>query len=409
MNSEGNLLEKYIKEWLMQHEKLTIPNFGTFFTEYQSAIIKPSVHKITPPNKSLHFDDQLKEDDGELLAFLVQQKHLELEDAQSLLKEYTIFVLQDLQNKKKYQASGLGTFFLNPDNSITFQQEEEANLSIDSFGLGAVYTAPISKANNPPLENPAKEISKEVFKDFEEEDKKEQLKEQLKSESTGLKSEDSNDLDEEIDDIVVEEEVIKSKSRQTYTIAALILLFFFVGLAIVLLINPSIFGEKEKQTVEQKKKEIEKEPIDEPEEKNDSSKEEVDAKIKDDKFKEDKKNTPKKEPTPKKAEVFPNIPAGDLEKGFKDMPTPPKNLNEIEVKSKRNQFYVIIASFDNIYKAYSYINNLQRKGFNTIKMLKLEDGKIRISIGEYKNKIEARNKNVEIGEKYGLKSWVLAY
>ncbi|TAG92218.1 MAG: hypothetical protein EAZ20_02685, partial [Bacteroidetes bacterium] len=269
MNSEGNILEKYMKEWLMSNETLTIPQFGTFYSQYQSASVQAGVHKIMPPNKIISFSTEKKEDDGELLSFLVQNKHLELDDAQMLIKEYVNFVQEDLFNKKKYIAYGLGTWFLRPDHSIAFQTEEDTNMNAESFGLGTVYTSPINKATMP--QNPVEDIEESVLKDFQQEDKEKEKQGKIEAENKnqsqkptknlyGFDENDEEFYDENDDDVVVEEEIIERNKRKKYTIAALILLFLFVGIAASLLFFPEWYSTTKKQTVEEKKQKIQ-EPI----------------------------------------------------------------------------------------------------------------------------------------------------
>ena len=70
-------IEKYIAQLLYRYQCVTVPGFGAFLTEIQSAKLNESTNSFFPPKKIVSFNSQIKT----MMAcwpiiFLTQKKHL---------------------------------------------------------------------------------------------------------------------------------------------------------------------------------------------------------------------------------------------------------------------------------------------------------------------------------------------
>ena len=65
-------IENYISQLLYRYQCVTIPNFGAFLTEIQSAKINEETNSFYPPTKLVSFNSYLKNNDG-LLANQIAQ------------------------------------------------------------------------------------------------------------------------------------------------------------------------------------------------------------------------------------------------------------------------------------------------------------------------------------------------
>ena len=65
-------IEPYIAQLLYRYQCVTVPGFGAFLTEIQSAQIIESSNSFFPPKKMISFNAYLKNNDGLLANHIAQ-------------------------------------------------------------------------------------------------------------------------------------------------------------------------------------------------------------------------------------------------------------------------------------------------------------------------------------------------
>ena len=151
---------RYIKELLYQYERVTIPNFGTFVTDYLPAFINKSKKYIAPPNKKVTFKPGMKSDDKILSNYICKKEGIDTQEVGKQIKTFVAKLEAVLQTEGKVVLKGIGQLMKDKDK-VFLKQDFRSNLLFDSFGMREVK-----------LDMPAKEATEETTKEKEKEKKK---------------------------------------------------------------------------------------------------------------------------------------------------------------------------------------------------------------------------------------------
>jgi hypothetical protein len=436
-----NIIEQYILEWFWENNTLTLPKIGTFQAQYQNAQVTSANGELVPPRQTLKFEqNENPTDNEEFVQFIAQKTSFGKQASQNLLMEYVDFVQYDLNTKKNYTIIGVGTLLANPDKSISFQSRVEENIFAESFGLQTLKALPIKtdipyknpdlsaglpteesikaensknqeafnknipKENKPKAENtykttPKIENTTENITEKQEKSQDEKQNKANKNEKAILGKEMNLPAVDE-----VEHEEVVPIHKQLYFWIAVVIFLVCATFALLLMTDTQIFGKKSKNET------VIKEP--------DDSKELAENDKKIDKKNENKKNENNK-PENKKPEInekgdvmdLLKMPSVSLREEFALMPDEPANLDKILITTPEKRYFIIVASFDNSPRAYSYYNNMVKFGFEMVKILKPspQNPKYRISVADYSDKKLARLRNLEFDKKYRVQSWILLY
>lgn len=137
-------IQSYIAQLLYRNQCVTVPGFGAFLTEIQSAQLHESTHSFLPPSKMISFNEKLQNNDGLLANHIAQSQKIGYESAVQMIQ-------QEVYNwKKTLQVSGLlsvknvGDFSLNNENNLVFTPNNQTNYLTNSFGLSA-FVSPVVK------------------------------------------------------------------------------------------------------------------------------------------------------------------------------------------------------------------------------------------------------------------------
>jgi len=135
-------------------------NFGGFVCSSISANLNKKTGILTPPNKSILFNPQLKDNDGLLINHIAQSEGISQEDSKiNLLK----FVEQSLKNLNKFKScrfEEIGLFTLNSDKNIIFTQDLKTNYNLNAFGFQDIINNKVSRDNSEIIEESLKLIKK---------------------------------------------------------------------------------------------------------------------------------------------------------------------------------------------------------------------------------------------------------
>lgn len=137
-------IESYISQLLYRYQCVTVPGFGAFLTEIQSAQLIESSHSFFPPKKMISFNANLKNNDGLLANHIAQAEKTSYEYAISAI-QYEVFNWKKaLQENGLFSVKNVGNFSLNADNNLIFTPYDQTNYLTNSFGLSA-FVSPVVK------------------------------------------------------------------------------------------------------------------------------------------------------------------------------------------------------------------------------------------------------------------------
>jgi cell division protein FtsN len=123
-----------IKEYLRNHEALTVPGLGTFTLLYKPAKINEFSQTMSPPSREVLFNGELKNDDGLFEAFVAKFEELTLDEAKEQITHYVNRVNELLNKGKFVQVSDMGMISKIADK-LEFSSLLRENLHKPSFGL----------------------------------------------------------------------------------------------------------------------------------------------------------------------------------------------------------------------------------------------------------------------------------
>ena len=131
----------YIAQLLYRYQCVTVPGFGAFLTEIQSAQLIESSNSFFPPKKIISFNAYLKNNDGLLANHIAQAEKTSYEYAISAI-QYEVFNWRKaLQENGLFAIKNVGDFSLNADKNLIFTPYDQTNYLSNSFGL-APFVSP---------------------------------------------------------------------------------------------------------------------------------------------------------------------------------------------------------------------------------------------------------------------------
>lgn len=150
-------IEKYISGLLYRYQCVSIPGFGAFLSEWQSAQIAEGHNSFVPPRKVISFNSNIKTNDGLLANHIALQEKISYESALAKIQTQVTFWLEKLQNKEVLTLENIGEVFSNSENNFVFKPNTSVNYLMDSFGLSGFNSPEIIRENQ--IQNTAETIS----------------------------------------------------------------------------------------------------------------------------------------------------------------------------------------------------------------------------------------------------------
>lgn len=137
-------IENYIAQLLYRYQCVTVPGFGAFLTEIQSAQLVEGSHSFFPPKKLISFNSYLKNNDGLLANHIAQTEKTSYEYAVSAIQYEVFNWKKTLQETGVFSIKNVGDFCLNADRNLIFTPYDQTNYLSSSFGLSP-FVSPLVK------------------------------------------------------------------------------------------------------------------------------------------------------------------------------------------------------------------------------------------------------------------------
>ncbi len=135
VNFAAMKIEHYISELLYRYQCVTVPGFGAFLTETQSAQLHDASHTFYPPKKTISFNAYLKNNDGLLANHIAQAEKMTYEIAVTAIQNEVTSWKNSLQNNGAFLLKNIGELTLNSEKNLVFVPVDQFNYLTSSFGL----------------------------------------------------------------------------------------------------------------------------------------------------------------------------------------------------------------------------------------------------------------------------------
>lgn len=139
-------IEQYISQLLYRHQCVTVPGFGAFLTEIQSARLQENTNSFYPPMKLISFNPHLKNNDGLLANHISQFEKISYDSAVNSIETEVNLWKKNLQDNSSFLIKNVGSLALNPEKNIVFTPSENLNYLTSSFGLNTFVSPAIKRA-----------------------------------------------------------------------------------------------------------------------------------------------------------------------------------------------------------------------------------------------------------------------
>lgn len=138
-------IEQYISQLLFRYQCVTVPGFGAFLTEFQSAQLDENSHSFYPPKKMVSFNPFIKNNDGLLANHLAQAEKISYEIAVNCIQNEVSHWKTKILEFGNISLKNIGDFSLNSENNIVFVPIDQINYLTASFGLSSFVSPAVKR------------------------------------------------------------------------------------------------------------------------------------------------------------------------------------------------------------------------------------------------------------------------
>ena len=138
-------IEQYISQLLYRYQCVTVPGFGAFLTEFQSAHLDENSHSFYPPKKMVSFNPFIKNNDGLLANHLAQAEKISYEIAVNTIQNEVSHWKTKIQEFGSFSVKNVGDFSLNSEKNIVFVPTDQINYLTASFGLNSFVSPSVKR------------------------------------------------------------------------------------------------------------------------------------------------------------------------------------------------------------------------------------------------------------------------
>lgn len=165
-------IEEIICQLLQRHSCVIIPSFGGFVAQSVSATIDKENGIFHPPSKYLLFNKNLINNDGLLTAEYATLNRINYNDSLLKIDLFSNNLKSELVAGRQVELPKIGTFHLDSEKNICFEQNRYFNFLLNAYGLSNVQFVPTLKVqelvedvatSTVEVETPIKEIQTPII------------------------------------------------------------------------------------------------------------------------------------------------------------------------------------------------------------------------------------------------------
>jgi nucleoid DNA-binding protein len=128
-------INSHISSLLYRYQCVTVPGFGAFLTEIQSAQLNGSAVTFNPPTKIISFNANIKNNDGLLANHIALSEKISYEDAVASISDIVNTWMEKLLNRETLSIENIGNIKLSSEMTWFFEPINTTNYLTSSFGL----------------------------------------------------------------------------------------------------------------------------------------------------------------------------------------------------------------------------------------------------------------------------------
>lgn len=136
-------LASHIKELLLEHDCVIVPDFGGFVCNYKGSMLDSNSNRIVPAAKELSFNSNLKTNDGLLASWMQQVDGISYADAVTAIRQEIISWKSMMDKNGRLQIDGVGILYLDSNKRWRFKADSNSFLNLHSYGLPDLVLEPV--------------------------------------------------------------------------------------------------------------------------------------------------------------------------------------------------------------------------------------------------------------------------
>lgn len=138
-------IEHYISQLLYRYQCVTVPGFGAFLTEYQSAQLHEASSAFYPPKKLVSFNSNVRNNDGLLANHIALAEKSTYETAVSAIQNEVSIWKNILEVNGRFTLKNIGELSLNSENNVVFNPSDNVNYLTEAFGLSSFVSPAVKR------------------------------------------------------------------------------------------------------------------------------------------------------------------------------------------------------------------------------------------------------------------------
>lgn len=138
-------LENYISDLLYRYDCVTVPFFGSFLTQRESAKVHDTTHAFYPPKKVLSFNEQIQSNDGLLARYIADVEKIPFAVALAKIDKNVKHFKASLTQGKTLEFNNIGALYFNSEGKIIFEPSYHLNYLTNAFGLSQLVSPAITR------------------------------------------------------------------------------------------------------------------------------------------------------------------------------------------------------------------------------------------------------------------------
>ena len=138
-------LNSHISALLYRYQCVTVPGFGAFLTEIQSAQLNGSAVNFNPPTKVVSFNANIKNNDGLLANHISLAEKISYQEAVISISNVVESWMQKLQSRETLSIENIGNIKLSSEMTWFFEPINNTNYLTSSFGLANFISPSIKR------------------------------------------------------------------------------------------------------------------------------------------------------------------------------------------------------------------------------------------------------------------------
>ncbi len=144
---------QHIEFLLLRHDCVVIPGLGAFIVNMVPAHIDYEKRVVTPPSRSLMFNQAVALDDGLLANSIARKNSISFEDARQIVVRHVALFKEELEKSGKASVGNLGTLSMGEEGNIIFSPAESNFFSPSAIGYASIPLQFHSDSTDPQQES----------------------------------------------------------------------------------------------------------------------------------------------------------------------------------------------------------------------------------------------------------------